>query len=1174
MMNRRLRERLTEAEILQIFVDVCEGVAYMHNLRPPLLHRDLKVENILQASPTSYKLCDFGSATTVAPRPPSTTQEIRALEADLGRHTTLQYRAPEMVDPYLRRPVDEKSDVWALGVLLYKLCYYTTPFEEHGPLAILNVQYRIPPYPVYSPQMNALIASMLREYGTQRPTVFEILNHVHHLRGTKSNFKYNMPTPQPLSPRQQRPQVRAPTSEPAVQYLHSGQPLAPVAGESALAKGQGVQAREKVLEAIAPMRRGRPTSSNSHALGPQNSTESLATLDRRKSWLESGFSAEGDQTWGTATSRESVSSKPAKSSDDAWSVPPSGSETRVDKSRAQGFADNFGDKVWVATPPPTVPPPKTSPQPPTLNADNIKLSASPAIRTAAYTGPDALRLGPVSSGRPKERDAFEGLGLTSAETKPAPTLAEARKLRTGLAMINSNPQQANMSRPEPDRQNSFQSRPSLSSRSSYLPQPQSKPSTPVPPVAIPSTQRLTHQISRTATSQNTDGLPVESRFPSLAELDASFSNSSSSQSPAPPHPELDLYPSYMNQSNPGQRRSMNLPNKVTASVAQNDTHLKSASPIPPYVRSLESTKSEQVTGGSIKDSRLGQGFQDSILSGSSSLARKSTESQDGKGSITSRPISRRPPLSSEEETSSWSSQNQSPSLLGSAPHPNAKLSIPSSSKTTDWPTGDISPDGSAAPPSYSSASTTTRPVVRDAPSKRASVIKGSSIQIPEASTVQRGIVQQRTASPTPPAYNELSPTISKFTRTFPPVDLGGPESAPESSRARVQKGAITEPQSVSAISSEDEGPEDAAGLKIASSAKGSISKRTPARQGSVNDLVDLWDGNHITPRDSKEKERETAPTRPLTDTTFASTSLASQWSMQKEPGTSSLVAPTTKSDYQRPPSPRSLIPPEAESSHRRSASRERNERQPSPAPSVASPITGRSRPQSMFTFPSKQPENAAISSGLVPPEGSKPKHNLRRTSISDMVQMYEAMESKARSTSIGPTPPSPSVPRSPLFKSPMTSDGPRAGRNVPETERLNISSNNLPVPGPPSPSGSKPQGSPTIPRASPVIRTSPLILPSELPKDSETSPQSRSSSFRPDANKLSFPLRKVTLEEPPRPTVADTRAPSPERPYQGVGKLIDQWQRKTAEAEAQNTSPRKPVPKRTLGVAQGSSRNS
>ncbi|KAF8333081.1 kinase-like domain-containing protein [Cantharellus anzutake] len=190
MMNRRLRERLTEAEILQIFVDVCEGVACMHNLKPPLIHRDLKVENILQASQASFKLCDFGSAVTVHPRPPSTTAELRALEADINRHTTFQYRAPEMIDVYLRRPVDEKSDVWALGVLLYKLCYYTTPFEEHGQLAIINVSYRIPSYPVYSNSMKVLIASTLQEHGAQRPTVFDLLEQVHRLRGTKPLFRY------------------------------------------------------------------------------------------------------------------------------------------------------------------------------------------------------------------------------------------------------------------------------------------------------------------------------------------------------------------------------------------------------------------------------------------------------------------------------------------------------------------------------------------------------------------------------------------------------------------------------------------------------------------------------------------------------------------------------------------------------------------------------------------------------------------------------------------------------------------------------------------------------------------------------------------------------------------------------------------------------------------------
>jgi len=106
----------------------------MHNLRPALLHRDLKVrpafltapgcaltslsapqvENILQSTGTKYKLCDFGSATPVATRPPSTVAEIQALGHDLDRHTTLQYRAPEMIDPNLRRPIDEKSGVYVL----------------------------------------------------------------------------------------------------------------------------------------------------------------------------------------------------------------------------------------------------------------------------------------------------------------------------------------------------------------------------------------------------------------------------------------------------------------------------------------------------------------------------------------------------------------------------------------------------------------------------------------------------------------------------------------------------------------------------------------------------------------------------------------------------------------------------------------------------------------------------------------------------------------------------------------------------------------------------------------------------------------------------------------------------------------------------------------------------
>lgn len=158
-MNTRLQHRLTEPEIINIFADIAEGVACMHYLKPALLHRDLKVENVLitnHAGGKRFKLCDFGSA--APPRPaPLTVVDCRLMDEDVQKHTTLQYRSPEMVDVYRKQPINEKSDIWALGVLLYKLCYYTTPFEDQGQLAILNASYRYPSYPVFSDRLKKLI---------------------------------------------------------------------------------------------------------------------------------------------------------------------------------------------------------------------------------------------------------------------------------------------------------------------------------------------------------------------------------------------------------------------------------------------------------------------------------------------------------------------------------------------------------------------------------------------------------------------------------------------------------------------------------------------------------------------------------------------------------------------------------------------------------------------------------------------------------------------------------------------------------------------------------------------------------------------------------------------------------------------------------------------------------
>ncbi|CAD6583916.1 MAG: hypothetical protein TREMPRED_003677 [Tremellales sp. Tagirdzhanova-0007] len=205
LLNKRLRDRLKEIEILNMFTDVCEAVAAMHALSQPLLHRDLKIENVLSqptALPPSperpsaliFKLCDFGSTTFPALRPPSSKLEVDSLSLDLNKHTTLQYRSPEMVEPMLGWAVGLPSDVWALGVLLYKLCYYTTPFEEHGTLAIVNAKYTFPQYPVYSPRLQHLVAAMLVEQPLRRPTVFEVLKTAHQMSGTRPEVAYPSPS--------------------------------------------------------------------------------------------------------------------------------------------------------------------------------------------------------------------------------------------------------------------------------------------------------------------------------------------------------------------------------------------------------------------------------------------------------------------------------------------------------------------------------------------------------------------------------------------------------------------------------------------------------------------------------------------------------------------------------------------------------------------------------------------------------------------------------------------------------------------------------------------------------------------------------------------------------------------------------------------------------------------
>jgi len=58
-----------------------------------------------------FKLCDLGSATDQAVKATNAASMV-AIEEDIQKHTTLQYRAPEMIDLYSKWPIDERVDIW------------------------------------------------------------------------------------------------------------------------------------------------------------------------------------------------------------------------------------------------------------------------------------------------------------------------------------------------------------------------------------------------------------------------------------------------------------------------------------------------------------------------------------------------------------------------------------------------------------------------------------------------------------------------------------------------------------------------------------------------------------------------------------------------------------------------------------------------------------------------------------------------------------------------------------------------------------------------------------------------------------------------------------------------------------------------------------------------------
>ncbi|KAM3727404.1 Cyclin-G-associated kinase [Dirofilaria immitis] len=174
---------LSVKQVTKIFYAACNAIKQMHSRIPSITHRDMKIENLLFDASGYVKLCDFGSATTEIVTPDETWSALQRaqLEEELARYTTPMYRAPELLDMYSNFPVGPAQDIWALGCVLYYLCYRKHPFEDSAKLRIINAKYSLPDAETEYTVLNQLIQTTLQVDPRERPNAEDLCERVEAL---------------------------------------------------------------------------------------------------------------------------------------------------------------------------------------------------------------------------------------------------------------------------------------------------------------------------------------------------------------------------------------------------------------------------------------------------------------------------------------------------------------------------------------------------------------------------------------------------------------------------------------------------------------------------------------------------------------------------------------------------------------------------------------------------------------------------------------------------------------------------------------------------------------------------------------------------------------------------------------------------------------------------------
>ncbi len=129
------RGALPPPEAIAVIAAVTQALVAAHGHSPPVIHRDLKPDNIMIAQGGTVKVMDFGIAKLLERFDQTNTRNVG----------TLAYMSPEQIDA---DTIDHRSDLYALGLVFYELLVGQPPFDAPTPRELLNQQCTAPPPPL------------------------------------------------------------------------------------------------------------------------------------------------------------------------------------------------------------------------------------------------------------------------------------------------------------------------------------------------------------------------------------------------------------------------------------------------------------------------------------------------------------------------------------------------------------------------------------------------------------------------------------------------------------------------------------------------------------------------------------------------------------------------------------------------------------------------------------------------------------------------------------------------------------------------------------------------------------------------------------------------------------------------------------------------------------------